>query len=166
MRNLKTNYHKKISPKQEGPFEIEEVLGPLTYRLKLPESWQIHNVFHAILLQPYIENEIHGNNYPRPPPELSQEEEVYEVEMILKHCRRGCSYQFYIKWKGYPISKATWELEAAFSLDGDMVNKYKERLNLCPYEIFTRYPKHSHQWKESCERPNPPSHYELMVYTK
>ena len=30
-RNLKTLYHKKIGPKQEGPFEIEEVLGPVTY---------------------------------------------------------------------------------------------------------------------------------------
>jgi hypothetical protein len=30
-RNMKTNYHKKMAPKQEGPFEIEEVLGPVTY---------------------------------------------------------------------------------------------------------------------------------------
>ena len=30
-RNLKTNYHKKMAPKREGPFEIEEVLGPVTY---------------------------------------------------------------------------------------------------------------------------------------
>ena len=29
--NLKTSYHKKIGPKHEGPFEIEEVLGPVTY---------------------------------------------------------------------------------------------------------------------------------------
>jgi hypothetical protein len=32
------NHHKKIAPKREGPFEIDEVLGPVTYRLKLPES--------------------------------------------------------------------------------------------------------------------------------
>ena len=49
-RNLKTSYHKKIAPKREGPFEIDKVLGPVTYRLKLPETWRIHNVFHAILL--------------------------------------------------------------------------------------------------------------------
>ena len=30
-RNLKTSYHKKIGPKREGPFEIDEVLGPVTY---------------------------------------------------------------------------------------------------------------------------------------
>ena len=49
-RNLKTIYNKKIGPKREGPFEIDKVLGPVTYRLKLPNSWKIHNVFHAILL--------------------------------------------------------------------------------------------------------------------
>ena len=30
-RNLKMNHHKKITPKQEGPFIIEEVLRPVTY---------------------------------------------------------------------------------------------------------------------------------------
>jgi hypothetical protein len=49
-RNLKMSHHKKIAPKQEGPFEIDEVLGPVTYQLKLPESWKIYNVFHATLL--------------------------------------------------------------------------------------------------------------------
>jgi len=30
-RNLSTKYNKKILPKREGPFEIEDILGPLTY---------------------------------------------------------------------------------------------------------------------------------------
>ena len=84
-RNLKMNHHRKIAPKREGPFEIDEVLGPVTYRLKLPTSWKIHNMFHAALLRPYIENKIYGNNYPRPLPELLEGEEVYKVETILKH---------------------------------------------------------------------------------
>jgi hypothetical protein len=60
--------------------------------LKLPESWKIHNVFHAALLRPYIENKVYGNNYPRPLPELLEGEEVYEVETILKHWKRGRGY--------------------------------------------------------------------------
>jgi hypothetical protein len=52
-----------MTPKREEPLEIEEVLGPVTYQLKLPESWQIHKVFHAALLRPYRENEIYGENY-------------------------------------------------------------------------------------------------------
>jgi hypothetical protein len=30
-RNLKISHHKKIAPKREGPFKIDEVLGPVTY---------------------------------------------------------------------------------------------------------------------------------------
>ena len=52
-RNLKTIYHKKMKLKREGPFVITKVLGLVTYRLKLPTSWQIHNIFHATLLKPY-----------------------------------------------------------------------------------------------------------------
>jgi hypothetical protein len=41
-------------------------------------------MFHATLLRLYIENEVYGNNYPRPLPKLLKGEEVYEVETILK----------------------------------------------------------------------------------
>ena len=43
-----------MARKHEGPFEIKEVIGPVTYPLKLPETWKIHNVFHATLLRPYV----------------------------------------------------------------------------------------------------------------
>jgi hypothetical protein len=52
-RHLKTKYYKKMAPEQEGLFETEEVLAPVTYQLKLLESWRIHKVFHATLLHPY-----------------------------------------------------------------------------------------------------------------
>ena len=129
-RNLKTNYHKKIGPKREGPFEITKVIGPVTYQLALPRSWKIHNVFHAILLRQYRETEVYGANYLRPPPDLIEGEEVYEVDNILKHRKRGRGHQYYVKWKGYPISEATWEPEEVFSDDGDLLTQYKKRHQL------------------------------------
>ena len=128
--NLKTSYHKKIRLKCEGLFEIEEVLGPVTYRLKLPETWRIHNVFHAVLLQLYTETEAHGNNYPRPLPDLLEGEEVYTVERILKHRCRGCGYQYYVLYEGYPITEASWESESAFSANSDTLSNYKEQHQL------------------------------------
>jgi hypothetical protein len=129
-RNLKTIYHKKMAPKREGPFEITKVIGPVTYQLKLPESWRIHNVFHAALLRQYKENEVYGANFPEPPPELIEGDEVYEVETILKHRKRSRGYQYYVKWKGYPISEASWEPEYVFSDDGDLLTRYKQRHQL------------------------------------
>ena len=64
MKNIKITNNLKIGPWREGPFKISNVLEPLTYWLNLPTSWQIHNVFHAVLLKPYIENETHGTNFP------------------------------------------------------------------------------------------------------
>ena len=86
--------------------------------------WRIHNIFHAVLLQPYIENEVHRANFPRPPPDLLEGEEVYKVESILKHRRRGRGYQYLLKWKEYPLTNATWESELAFSNDGNMLTTY------------------------------------------
>ena len=129
-RNLKTNYHKKMAPKREGPFKILEKLGPVTYQLELPSTWKIHNVFHATLLKHYQETEVHEGNFPRPPPELLEGEEVYEVKNILKHQKRGQGYQFFVQWKGYLISEATWEPESAFSTDGHLLETYKNRHQL------------------------------------
>ena len=82
-----------------------------------------------ILLRPYIENKTHGANFPRPPPELLGEE-FYEVESIIRHRRWGRGYQYLLKWKGYPITNATWESESAFSEDGNMLTAYKDRHQL------------------------------------
>jgi Chromo (CHRromatin Organisation MOdifier) domain len=125
-RHLKTNYYKKMAPKWEGPFKIEEVLGPVTYQLKLPESWRIHKVFHAALLWPYQENEVYGENYIWPPPDIEEGEEVYEVKQILKHRKRGRGYEYLVKWVNYPITKALWEPKSNLTGATDILWEYQE----------------------------------------
>jgi hypothetical protein len=98
--------------------------------LKLPTTWKIHNVFHAVLLKSYIETEVHGENFSRPILDILDGEEVYNVETILKHRRREQCYQYLIKWEGYPISEASWEPEKAFSDDGDLLSLYEKRHQL------------------------------------
>jgi hypothetical protein len=126
-KNLKTIYNKKIAPKHEGPFKITKLLSPLTYSLDLPPTWRIHNAFHALLLTPYVENEVHGPNYTRPPAELTeQEEEEWEVERIIGHRKRGRSHQYHVLWKGYPITEAMWEPETVFEHAQETLQPYKE----------------------------------------
>ena len=61
----------------------------MTYRLELPESWRIHNAFHAAVLHPYKETAIHGPNFPEPPPDLVEGQEEWEVDNVLASRRSG-----------------------------------------------------------------------------
>ncbi len=110
-RHLRTNQPAvKLAPKRHGPFPIIQVMSPVNYRLKLPTQWSIHDVFHIDLLTPYRETELHGANYPRPPPDLIDNQEEYEIEKILdsRQHGRGRALQYLVKWKGYPDSDNEW----------------------------------------------------------
>src|SRR5258708_4671426 len=101
----------KLAPKRYGPFRITKEISPVAYQLTLPASWTIHDVFHALLLVPYQENAVHGPNFSKPPPDLVQGTEEYEVEHLVNHRCHGRSrmLQYFVKWKGYPESDNTWE---------------------------------------------------------
>ncbi len=109
---------RKLTARFDGPFEISEKLGPVTYRLRLPASYGIHPVLNIAHLQPYRES----------PDELGarttkhfnradfEDEPEYEVERIVgefwedaaltpaqrKQGRKPRRIQKYIvKWVGY-----------------------------------------------------------------
>ena len=48
------------------------------------------------LLRQYKETDVYGANFPRPPPDIIEGEEVYKVEQILKHQKQGRGYQYYV----------------------------------------------------------------------
>jgi len=104
------------------------VISPVAYRLTLPLSWGIHDVFHTSLLLPYRETAAHRPNFTRPPPDLIEDEEEYEVEAIINHRRHGHrrQLQYLIKWKGYPSSDNTWEAAEDVHVE-DLVKGYHRR---------------------------------------
>jgi len=108
-RNLKVRApSRKLSPRRYGPYKVKEQVSPVTYRLDLPTSLRIHNVFHVDLLTPYHETKEHGANYTQPPPELIDGEEEYEVEEITNERTYRRKKQYLIKWIGYPTSENSW----------------------------------------------------------
>src|SRR6201996_7558434 len=128
-RNLKIDQPtSKLATKQYGPFPVAQVLSLVTYRLMLPEQWKIHPVFHVDLLTPYKETTFHGTNYTRPPPDLINKEEEYEVEQILDSRVRGRNrkVQYLVKWVGYPDSDNQW-LDAEQLTADDAIREFKAR---------------------------------------
>jgi hypothetical protein len=87
--NLNIRGTRKLLPKRYGPYQITERIGPVAYWLKLPPTLGIHDVFHINLLLPYKETEEYGPGYTRPPPDVVQGEEEYEVEYIRDERRKG-----------------------------------------------------------------------------
>lgn len=43
--------------------------------------------------------------------ELNEEEEIYEVEKIIKHRKKNDRTQYLLKWKGYPDAENCWAFE-------------------------------------------------------
>ena len=102
--NLKiTHLTAKLAPKRYGPFKITNKIFNIVYELDIPPKWKIHNKFHAGLLSPYVETELHGKNYPKPPPDIVDGEEEYEVKQIIgsRRIRRKKTLKYKVCWKGY-----------------------------------------------------------------
>ena len=76
---------RKLAPKRHGPFEIVQVLSPLSYKLQLPSTWRIHDVFHTSLLSPYHSTEPYGPTFLSPPPDVSDNEEERGVVIGRAH---------------------------------------------------------------------------------
>jgi hypothetical protein len=51
-----TTKHRGLVPRYDGPFEIIEKVGAVTYRLKLPERLKLHPTFHVSYLRPFYED--------------------------------------------------------------------------------------------------------------
>jgi hypothetical protein len=125
-RNFQTMYNKKIRPKREGPFQITKAKGPLTYQLKLPKTWKIYDTFHPVHLTPYKETPQYGPNKSRPPPDLINNEEEYEVDHIVRHKRTSAGRTlFLIRWKGYGPDEDTWEPASNLKGARETMDEYK-----------------------------------------
>jgi len=130
-RNFQVMYNKKIRPRRNGPFRIKKVKGPLTYQLELPSTWKIYDTFHAVHLSPYNETPQYGPNETRPPPEILDKEEEYEVDHIVQHKKnnRG-QWLFLIRWKGYGPEDDTWEPASNLKHARETLLEYKSRKKL------------------------------------
>jgi transposase InsO family protein len=60
---------------------------------------------------------------PKQIPAVSEDDNAYEVDYIVKHRETDGEYHYQVKWKGYDVKEATWETEEAFN-DPQPVERY------------------------------------------
>lgn len=132
-RNIKSaRPSNKLDDKFLGPFQVAEQVSSHAYRLKLPSTLKIHDVFHVQLLEPYKPNSLQDRRQPPPPPLRIDEEEEYEVEAILDSKRdkrrKGDTVHYLVKWVGYDDpNENTWETIENLKNASDVVAEYHRR---------------------------------------
>ena len=108
---LKVPGAKKLWPRWIGPYEIIQRVGPVAYKLRLPDNLKIHDVFHVSLLAEYKAD---GTVQP-PPAQLIDGQEEYEIDRVLQHrdqiSGRRTKRFYLVSWLGYGPDHNTWEPE-------------------------------------------------------
>ena len=105
----------KLSPRYIGPYEILERVGPLAYRLALPQELsQIHDVFHVSMLRRYRSDPSHvvQESEIQLTEDLSYKEEPVEIlDRQIKKLRNKEIPIVKVKWSRHSPKEATWEVE-------------------------------------------------------
>ena len=101
----------KLASQFYGPYQIEQRIGKVAYKLNLPEGSKIHPVFHVSLLKKKLGE---PNNTTVELPLTDDEGEiVLEPEGILdtRWVKKGSRIfeESLVKWKRLPLDDATWE---------------------------------------------------------
>ncbi|CAJ0954315.1 unnamed protein product [Ranitomeya imitator] len=96
----------KFKPRFIGPYKISEIINPVSFRLVLPASFAIRNVFHRSLLRRYVVPVVPSVDPPAPV--LVEGELEYEVEKIVDSRFSRRRLQYLVKWKGYGQEDNSW----------------------------------------------------------
>ncbi|PKU80890.1 hypothetical protein MA16_Dca009302 [Dendrobium catenatum] len=105
----------KLSPRYISPFEIVERIGKVTYRLDLPTTYVVHNVFHVSSLRKYISDD--------PSKIISEDVDIQSdltyveepdriLEFSVKQLRSREIPFVKVLWKHGLEKNATWEKES------------------------------------------------------
>ncbi|MCO5587075.1 hypothetical protein L7F22_041021 [Adiantum nelumboides] len=73
----------ELSVRYYGPFQITEQINGISFRLGLPDTWKIHNVFHVNLWKTF--GDVPDDGEPDGQPEVEENEEILQPEQVLAH---------------------------------------------------------------------------------
>lgn len=127
-RNVRTaRPSDKLDDKRLGPFEILAKIGPSAFRLKLPATMKIHNVFHVSLLEKHHSNKLPSRQADPPPDPIieADNDQVYIVEQVLDLRLRRRRVEYLVEWEGYGHEDRTWEV--ADNLHSDLIEDFHSR---------------------------------------
>ena len=101
----------KLSPRFYGPFQITEKIGVVAYKLHLPSSAKIHNVFHVSQLKRKLGSEVVSQSSL---PDISDEgllepKPAHILDGRIVQRGRRTITEVLVQWEGTSRASATWE---------------------------------------------------------
>jgi transposase InsO family protein len=101
---------RKLGYQNEGPYEITEQVGH-SYRLKLPEGNQLHNVFAPELLRKDPGDPLPGQHQEPPVPVVYNQQPEWEIEQVLQSRKYRRKLQYQVKWVGIDYDPVFYDAE-------------------------------------------------------
>ena len=108
----------RLNPHYFGPHHIMEKVGSVAYKLALPSSFQIHNVFHVNLLREQLGLVTPASNQLLPI--FDTLTIIPQPDVVLDRCvicngKYCLKFKILVKWVGALAKYATWANEWRFT---------------------------------------------------
>jgi transposase InsO family protein len=115
----------KLDLKFDGPFKVTEVVSINSYRLDIPESFGVFNVFNVSKLRPFVANTFKDRAEAPPAPVMvNGSEERFVHAVLARKANRGRprhggdnKFKYLVHWAGERHDQASWEPESSFTDD-------------------------------------------------
>ncbi len=120
---------KKLDDKMLDSFTNLGLVGS-SYKLELPESMRVHDVFHPDLLRSAADDPLPGQKNESSGPIVVNDEDEWEIDDILNSRRYRRRLQYRVKWNGYD-NDLNW-----YNADGDEFMNAQEIVD----DFHIRYP--------------------------
>ncbi|MCO5610778.1 hypothetical protein L7F22_065019 [Adiantum nelumboides] len=121
--------------------QITEQINDISFRLRLPDTWKFHNVFHVNLWKTF--GDVPDDGEPDEQPEEEANEEILVPEQVLAHkvTKKGkARRRFLIKFKNFPAFDAKWMEEEDLADTPQILKLYLEAFGVIEgdYNVFKR----------------------------
>ena len=146
--NLSTDApSKKLTAKRLGPFEVLERIGSSAYRLSIPVTWGVHNVFHVGLLSRTRSDTIVGRVPPPQPVIQMQGQELWVIDRFVNSRWFRKRFQLKVRWEDRDEEQDDWRdyariLSESAAWRDELVLSGQEQEDPIPAMVEDYYARH------------------------